>query len=183
MEEQPTSVVAPREAGVLVVMGVSGSGKTTVARLLAKRLEWEFAEGDDLHPAANRAKMAGGVPLDDDDRLPWLERVAAWILAHTASGQPGVITCSALKRSYRDVLRGDQVVFVYLEAGLEVLESRLAGRQGHFMPASLLASQLATLEPPQPVEQAVTVGSTGSAHAVADRVIARLGWNRPSPTR
>ncbi len=105
---------APRQLPVLVVMGVSGSGKSTVAGILAGQLGWDLVEGDDLHPAANVAKMSAGIPLADEDRWPWLDRVAAWIRNHTATGVPGIITCSALKRSYRDKLSGDNVVFVHL---------------------------------------------------------------------
>ena len=177
--------VAPNASPVLVVMGVSGSGKSTVAELIARQLGWDFAEGDDMHPPANVAKMAAGEPLDDDDREPWLHEVAAWIAAHTKLERPGVITCSALKRCYRDVLRGDQVVFVHLTSTPAELAQRLAGRHGHYMPGSLLASQLATLEPPAPDEQAITVTGSGSGSAaeVADEVIARLGLGAPRRTR
>jgi gluconokinase len=138
-------------------MGVAGSGKSTVGRALADALGWDFCEGDDLHPAENVAKMAAGEPLTDDDRRPWLARVRAWIDEHVAAGTPGVITCSALKRAYRDVLRDEHVVFVNLHGTREQLVTRLAARQGHFMPVSLLDSQLATLEPLGPDERAVAV--------------------------
>jgi gluconokinase len=160
---------------VLVVMGVSGTGKSTVAGLLAGRLGWDLQEGDDLHPAANVAKMAAGLPLTDDDRWPWLERVAAWISAHTAANRPGVITCSALRRIYRDRLRGDGVVFVYLAVDRDQLSRRLTARLDHYMPASLLDSQIATLEPPTDDENALVVEATGrSAVEIADTVIDRL---------
>ena len=120
----------------LVLMGVSGCGKSTVAGVLAGRLGWDFGEGDDLHPPENVAKMAAGHPLTDDDRWPWLERVAQWIREHTDAGRPGIITCSALKRSYRDILRGDHVVFVYLHGTREQIATRLAARHGHYMPAA-----------------------------------------------
>lgn len=138
-------------------MGVAGSGKSTVGRLVADRLSCNFGEGDDLHPAANVAKMAAGHALTDDDRWPWLARVRAWLDEHIAAGRPGVITCSALKRVYRDVLRNEHVVFVYLSGTREQLLNRLATRQGHFMPPSLLDSQLATLEPPSADEQSISV--------------------------
>jgi gluconokinase len=140
-------------------MGVSGSGKSTVAGLLAERLGCDLAEGDELHAPENIAKMAAGVPLTDADRMPWLRRVAAWIAEHTDSGREGVITCSALKRSYRDLLRGtgDDVLFVYLRGTREVLAQRLAARHGHYMPPVLLDSQFADLEPPGPDEPAITV--------------------------
>jgi gluconokinase len=161
---------------VLVVMGVSGTGKSTIAGLLAGRLGWDLQEGDDLHPPANVAKMAAGVPLTDDDRWPWLERVAAWISAHTAAGRPGVITCSALRRTYRDRLRGDGVVFVYLAVDREQLSKRLIARLDHYMPAILLDSQIATLEPPGDDENVLLVQATGvPAVEIADEVINRLG--------
>jgi gluconokinase len=167
-------------APVLVIMGVSGCGKSTVAGLLAGRLGWDLAEGDDMHPAASIAKMAAGQPLTDADRWPWLARVAAWIRAHTAARRPGIITCSALKRSYRDVLRADAVVFVYLAASREVIARRLAARHGHFMPLALLDSQFAALEPPGPDEQAVTVDISGSPEQTASLVMAAL--RLPDPT-
>ena len=135
---------------VILVMGVSGSGKTTIGALLAGTLGWDFADGDDLHPPANVAKMRGGTPLDDTDRWPWLDAIGAWIDLHRVAGNPGVITCSALKRVYRDRLlvgRGD-VRLVYLHGSYDVVAGRQAARQGHFMPASLIQSQFATLEEP-----------------------------------
>lgn len=143
---------------VAVLMGVAGSGKSTVGALVAARLGWPFQEGDLLHPAANVAKMAAGQPLTDEDRQPWLARVREWIAAH----QDGVITCSALKRSYRDVLRDPHVVFAYLAATREELLARLTTRTGHFMPATLLDSQLADLELPEPDERAVTLDTSDS---------------------
>jgi gluconokinase len=162
-------------APVLVLMGVSGSGKSTVAGILAGQLGWDLAEGDDLHPPANVAKMAAGHPLDDEDRWPWLDKVAAWIRQHTAAGRPGIITCSALTKSYRDVLRGDQVVFVCLAGPREQIATRMAARHGHFMPVAMLDSQLETLEPPTPEERAITIDITGSATEEAEKIIERLG--------
>jgi carbohydrate kinase (thermoresistant glucokinase family) len=159
---------------VVVVMGVSGSGKSTVARLLAQRLGWELQEGDDLHPAANVAKMAAGHPLTDEDRWPWLDKVAGWIRAHTSSGTPGVITCSALRRSYRDRLRGDGVVFLHLAGTREAIAGRMAARTGHFMPPALLDSQLATLEDPGPDENVITGDITQPPEAIVDDAVARL---------
>jgi gluconokinase/shikimate kinase len=159
---------------VLVLMGVSGSGKSTVAALLAGRLGWDFEEGDDLHPPANIAKMAAGHPLDDDDRKPWLAKVASWIRAHTDAGQPGIITCSALERRYRDVLRGERVIFVYLAGTREQIGQRLAARHGHFMPPSLLDSQFAILEPPGPDENAITVSISASSTVLANQIIDQL---------
>nr|WP_245981973.1 gluconokinase [Frondihabitans australicus] len=157
------------------MMGVSGSGKSTVARLLAERLGWDFAEGDAMHPAANVEKMAAGVPLDDADRWPWLRVVADWISSHTSSGQPGVITCSALKRSYRDLLRGPDVVFVHLVGAADVLGHRMESRPGHFMPASLLESQLATLEPLGDDERHLLVDSGHTPDQEVDEIVDALG--------
>jgi gluconokinase len=133
----------------IVVMGVSGSGKTSAAREITRQLGWEYIEGDDLHPEANVAKMASGTPLDDDDRWPWLRRIAEVVGEHEAAGTSFVVTCSALKRSYRDLLRDGHpsVWFAHVHVSEQVLTERLAGRQGHYMPPSLLSSQLATLEP------------------------------------
>jgi gluconokinase/shikimate kinase len=159
---------------VLVLMGVSGCGKSTVAGLLAGRLGWDLEEGDDLHPQENVAKMAAGVPLTDDDRWPWLDRIAAWIRAHTGSGRPGVITCSALKRAYRDVLRGPDVVFVYLHGSKELIASRLALRHGHYMPSSLLDSQFAALEPPAEDEHVLQVEIDAPASVQAGEIVDSL---------
>ncbi|HEX6392823.1 MAG TPA: gluconokinase [Acidimicrobiales bacterium] len=159
----------------LVLMGVSGSGKSTVGALLAGRLGWEFAEGDSMHPAANVGKMASGHPLTDDDRWPWLERIATWIQDRSAAGEPGIVTCSALKRKYRDVLRGPGVVFVYLKGTNDQIAHRLVARHGHFMPAALLDSQFVELEPPGPDENAITVDITATVQQQADEIIARLG--------
>jgi gluconokinase len=146
-------------ATVLVVMGVSGSGKTAVAQRLAEELGWPFLEGDDLHPEANIAKMTSGEPLTDEDRMPWLRRIATWVEERLDAGGSGVVTCSALKRSYREVLdpRGERVLFVHLTGSRGTLEERLGRRAGHFMPSTLLDSQLETLEEPGPDEPAVQV--------------------------
>jgi gluconokinase len=171
----PVVDTSPGQPPVLVVMGVSGCGKSTVGGLLAGRLGWDFEEGDDLHPQANIDKMASGQPLDDEDRWPWLAEVAEWIGAHTRSGRPGIITCSALKKSYRDVLRGEHVVFVYLAGTREQIARRLAARHGHYMAASLLDSQFDALEPPTPEESAITVDITPGSAAEADEIMSRLG--------
>jgi gluconokinase len=157
---------------VLVVMGVSGSGKSTVAALLAQRLGWDLADGDDLHPAQNISAMAAGRPLTDAGRAPWLGAVAAWIDGQLHAGRSAVIACSALKRRYRDVLRRPGVVFVYLSVAHDELERRLAHRTGHFMPAALLDSQLRDLEPPESDECAVTVVASSPEQVVADIVAA-----------
>jgi ribose 5-phosphate isomerase A len=162
---------------VLVVMGVSGAGKSTVAEELAARLGWPFKEGDTLHPEMNVAKMHAGIPLTDADRTPWLERVAAWIDAQRANRQPGIITCSALKRSYRQVIIGDrpEVRLVYLRGGRDLVAEHMAGRHGHFMPNSLLQSQIDTLEEPGPDEDPLIVDLGVSVGEVAAEIIRLLG--------
>ena len=159
---------------VVVVMGVSGAGKTTIAHGLAERLGWDFAEGDDLHPAANVAKMAAGQPLTDADRGPWLAAVASWIDGEIEAGRHGVITCSALKRTYRNLLRRPQVLFVYLSVPQAELERRLQSRTGHYMPASLLASQLEALEPPGEDEAALTIAASNDPARNLQLITARL---------
>ena len=147
----------PHHPPVLVLMGPSGTGKSTVGAMLSGRLGWAFQEGDDLHPAANVEKMRRGHALTDEDRIPWLELVAAWIDERRDAGEPGIVTCSALKRSYRDILRRDNVVFVVFTGDPAVVRDRIMRRQGHFMPPALLDSQFATLEHPGPDEQAIEV--------------------------
>ncbi len=158
---------------ILAVMGVSGSGKTTIARALAGRLGWPFQEGDDLHPPANVAKMHAGIPLDDSDRMPWLQAVAAWVDARLAAGENGIITCSLLKRAYRDIVVGDRsrVRLLFLRGDEALIGDHVAHRQHHFMPASLLHSQFETLEEPGPDEHPIVVqiGKT-----VADTVQAAM---------
>ena len=164
----------------VVVMGVSGSGKTTVAERLAERLDWEFAEGDEFHPRANVEKMAAGHPLDDADRWPWLRTIGGWIDQREATGRSVVVTCSALKRSYRDLLREGRpsVWFAHVTADAELLRSRVEGRTGHYMPASLLESQLATLEPLRPDEAGAEISGAGSPDAVVDDLLTALGRDR-----
>ncbi|NYE94285.1 carbohydrate kinase (thermoresistant glucokinase family) [Psychromicrobium silvestre] len=159
---------------VLVVMGVSGSGKSTVAALLAGQLGWDYLEGDDLHPAANVAKMSAGIPLNDEDRWPWLLKIADWIGEHEADQMPGVVTCSALKRSYRDRLRQANVIFVYLAGSKQEISERLSARHGHFMPPALLDSQFEALEPPAQDEAALTVQISHSPVEEAAEIIQRL---------
>ncbi|MCV7200162.1 gluconokinase [Mycobacterium angelicum] len=142
---EPKSVAAAASTPI-VVMGVSGSGKTTVGTVLARRLRVPFIDADSLHPPANIAKMSGGVPLDDDDRHPWLERVGEWLADH---GEGGVVSCSALKRKYRDQLRAHclHARFLHLDGSPELIGRRLAARSDHFMPVALLRSQFDALEP------------------------------------
>jgi len=159
---------------VLVVMGVSGVGKTTVATALAARLGWSEEEGDRLHPEGNVAKMAAAVPLTDDDRWPWLDRVAGWIDGQIADGRPGVITCSALKRVYRDRLRRPTVVFVHLAAPAALISDRMSRRAGHFMPTTLLASQLDTLEPLQSDEHGIVIDTGPPTETIVSTIIETL---------
>ena len=157
---------------IAVIMGVSGSGKTTIGRALARRLGWLFLEGDALHPPENIAKMKAGHPLDDEDRAPWLAAIAARIDQWRDHGECGVVACSALKRCYRDIIIGNRadVRLIYLEGSLALIGGRLAQRRDHFMPASLLDSQFAALEPPAPEEDAITV----SVDAPVDPMVAQL---------
>lgn len=156
---------------VVVVMGVAGVGKTTVARLLAQRLGAPFAEGDEFHPDANIAKMAAGIPLDDADREPWLRRIAEWMAERGREGTGGVVTCSALKRHYRDILRTgwSDAFFLHLSGDRSLVGDRMSHRAGHFMPTSLLDSQFDILEPLQPDERGVALDvGTGPEQLVAE---------------
>jgi carbohydrate kinase (thermoresistant glucokinase family) len=162
---------------VLIVMGVSGVGKSTIAEAVNTHLHWPFQEGDDLHPAANVKKMHAGIALTDADRAPWLAAVKRWIDARLAAGEPGLITCSALKRRYRDMLvdKRSHVRLLYLKASDAVIEAQLEHRTGHFMPASLMESQLHTLEEPDADEHPITVSVHGTVEETAERVLAALG--------
>jgi carbohydrate kinase (thermoresistant glucokinase family) len=168
----------PREpqAAAVVVMGVSGSGKSTVAVALAERLGWKFVDGDSLHPPANVAKMRAGKPLDDEDRAPWLDAIAAQIDAWAARGVSGIVACSALKRRYRERIIGDRswVRLIYLAGSHELIAARLSTRRGHFMPAGLLDSQFATLEPPAPDESATFVDIDRPVTAIVDEIVTDL---------
>lgn len=164
----------------IVVMGVSGSGKTTLAQGLGRRLGWVVQEGDDLHPAANVEKMSRGEPLTDQDRWPWLDALGKWLDARAAEGASGVLTCSALRRVYRDRLREGRpgVRFCHVVAPATTLRDRLEAREregAHYMPASLLPSQLATLEPLAPDEPGVTVRAEGGPDAVLEEALRALG--------
>ncbi len=158
-------------------MGVSGCGKTTVAAILASRLGWPFEEGDALHPQANIEKMAAGHPLTDADRWPWLARVADWIDERLDAGENGLITCSALKRSYRDLInrRGSGLIFVFLAGSKETIAARLAARHGHFMRANLLDSQFADLEEPAADEPAIRVDIGPPAAEIVEQIMEDFG--------
>jgi len=171
MEPQPSLNDRVRMPAPVVVMGVSGSGKSTVGAKLAQRLRVPFVDADTLHPQINVAKMAAGEPLDDDDRYPWLERVGEWLAGHRDGG---VMSCSALKRQYRDRLRAHCpcVEFLHLAGSPEVISSRLATRTGHFMPAALLRSQFATLQPLSADEAGITVDVGQDVDAIVDTFLA-----------
>jgi gluconokinase len=171
----------------LIVMGVSGSGKSTIAEKLAERLDWIYEDGDRFHPASNVAKMSAGHPLTDEDRWPWLQAIADEIDRICKAGEHVVIACSALKRSYRDVLvhgRRD-VRIVYLDGTQELIAGRLAARKGHFMPPGLLASQFKTLEAPGADENPVIVSIDASVEEIVDDTVNQMGLtpdiSSPSP--
>ena len=166
MSKHPTAVV---------VMGVSGSGKSTIGRRLADALGYAFLEGDEMHPPANIAKMSAGVPLDDADRAAWLDGIARWMEAQQAAGRSAVVACSALKRAYRERLRraGPAVWFVYLEVDHRELARRMRGRE-HFMPPELLGSQLATLEEPAGDEPALRIDANGTIEATVAQALDAL---------
>ncbi len=162
---------------LLVVMGVSGSGKSTVAALLARRTGCALADGDDFHPTSSIARMAAGRPLDDTLRAPWLAAVASWLAQRAARGECAVVSCSALTRTYRDVLRGagPDVRMVHLAGPQELVAQRLAARRGHFMPLELLDSQYAALEPLDADEPGITVDLAATPEEIADEVLHTLG--------
>jgi carbohydrate kinase (thermoresistant glucokinase family) len=174
---------------ILIVMGVSGSGKTTVAALLAGRLNWKFQEGDALHPQANVDKMSRGIPLNDADRLPWLDSIAALIDRWSAEGVSGIITCSALKRAYRERIRAGRpaVELIYLRGERELVSARITQRMGHYMPASLVDSQFETLEEPGADEPVITVDIGGSPDQIVETILTALQYEhrglRPLPAR
>jgi gluconokinase len=162
-------------------MGVSGSGKSTIATALAARLGWTFEDGDKFHPASNVAKMRSGHPLTDEDRWPWLEAIADEIGRVCEAGGHVVIACSALKRAYRDILVRDRadVRFVFLDGSQALIADRLARRKGHFMPAGLLDSQFKTLEPPQADERPIAVSIDPPVETIVANIVAQLGTGRP----
>ncbi|GAA2286714.1 gluconokinase [Glycomyces scopariae] len=160
----------------VVVMGVSGSGKSTIAERLTARLGWTFAEGDEFHSETNVAKMRSGVPLTDADREPWLRTLRDWMSAESDAGRSTVVTCSALRHHYRDVLRGSRarVRFVHLDGDRDLIAERLGHRKGHFMPPALLDSQLAALEPLVAGEDGLTVDIAATPDEIVSRIVAFL---------
>ena len=161
----------------IVVMGVSGAGKSTVGKLIAAHLDCPFRDADSFHPAANIAKMSRGEPLTDADRWPWLQAIAAWIADHRAAGTTCVVTCSALKRRYRDLVtdnQRDDVRLVYLKGDFALIEARLTARKGHFMPPGLLQSQFDALEEPNADERAIAVPIEATPEEIAARVLEEL---------
>jgi gluconokinase len=171
------SDVSTKIPAVIVVMGVSGCGKSTIASMLAQRLGWTYEDGDWFHPKSNVEKMHNGEPLNDEDRWPWLHGIAAWIDATRKAGNHGTIACSALKRAYRDILvdgRRD-VRIVYLKGDKELIARRLAARQGHYMPAALLDSQFEALEEPQSDENPIVVSIAPHPREIVETIAAKLG--------
>ncbi|WP_240489728.1 gluconokinase [Actinomadura atramentaria] len=159
---------------VILVMGVAGSGKSTIGRILARRLGRDYEEGDDFHSPENVAKMADGTPLTDEDRRPWLREIAAWLRDRVESGHPVVISCSALKRSYREMLgAGEDMLIVYLDGAQATIEARMRSRMGHFFQAELLNSQFHDLEPPGP-DEALVVSIEGTPSEIAERIVTAL---------
>ena len=165
----------------IVVMGVSGSGKTTVARLLAGRLGWAFAEADEFHSPANVAKMRAGVALNDDDRRPWLAAIADRIDSAREANEPIVVTCSALKRRYRDILVASRpdVALVYLKGDYDTIAQRMAARPHHYMPVSLLRSQFEALEPPAAEEDPLVIPVEAPPGEIVERIYSRASLPRP----
>jgi gluconokinase len=166
---------------IIVLMGVAGSGKSTIGARLSKMLGWTFRDADSFHPPANIEKMTQGIPLDDNDRMPWLAAIAQWIDQQLANGQAGIVSCSALKRAYRQQLIGTRsgVRLVYLKGSRRLIGVRLQARKGHFMPASLLKSQFDALEEPLPEENAIVVPVAMSPPRVAATIIQQLGPGTP----
>jgi gluconokinase len=176
METRPRDGAFPASPAVLIVMGVSGSGKSTIGALLARRLQWEFQDADWFHPASNVDKMHNGIALTDEDRWPWLRAVAAWIDKARGSGGHGVVACSALKRRYRDVLIGDRadIRLVYLKGDETLIARRIATRHEHFMPRSLLHSQFEALEEPGPDERPIIASIEPEPREIVARILSAL---------
>jgi carbohydrate kinase (thermoresistant glucokinase family) len=165
------------DTSAVVVMGVSGSGKSTIASMLAQRLHWIYEDGDWFHPQSNVEKMHHGEPLNDEDRWPWLNAIAAWIDATRRAGGHGVVACSALKRGYRDILIGDRrdVRLVFLKGDRDLIARRIAARADHFMPSTLLESQFAALEEPQADEHAIVVSIVPHPREIVEAIVRKLG--------
>jgi carbohydrate kinase (thermoresistant glucokinase family) len=165
------------DVSVLVVMGVSGSGKSTIASMLAQRLHWVYEDADWFHPKSNIEKMHHGEPLNDEDRWPWLQTIADWIDATRRAGGHGVVACSALKRAYRDILIGDRrdVRLVFLKGDHNLIARRIAARADHFMPSTLLESQFAALQEPQPDERAIVVSIVPHPREIVETIVKQLG--------
>jgi gluconokinase len=175
---------------VIVVMGVSGSGKSTIASMLAHRLHWTYEDGDWFHPKSNVEKMHHGEPLTDEDRWPWLRAIAAWIDKTRRDGSHGIVACSALKRAYRDILVGERpdVRLVFLKGDRDLVARRIAARNGHFMPSSLLDSQFATLEEPVADERPIVVSIAPHPREIVDAIVRKLAVAetaaaKPQPAR
>jgi gluconokinase len=183
VKSEDEAAALPRNLSVAVVMGVSGCGKSTIASLLARRLNWIYQDGDRFHPQSNVSKMHAGEPLTDEDRWPWLQAIAAWIDATRRVGNHGTVACSALKRAYRDILVGERrdVRIVYLKGERELIARRLAARNKHFMPPSLLDSQFATLEEPQLDEHPIVVSIVPHPREIVEEIIKRLGVDASPP--
>jgi gluconokinase len=173
---------SPDDIAVLVVMGVSGSGKSTIAGMLAHRLQWIYEDGDWLHPKSNIEKMHHGEPLTDKDRWPWLHAIADWIDGIRASGQHGIVACSALKRAYRDILVGDRrnVRIVYLKGDRDLIAQRIAARADHFMPPQLLDSQFDALEEPRADEHPIVVSIAPHPREIVEAIVEKLGVENPT---
>lgn len=173
----------PDDVAVLVVMGVSGCGKSTIASMLAHRLHWIYEDGDWFHPQSNIEKMHHGEPLDDADRWPWLRAIADWIDATRKAGNRGVVACSALKRAYRDILIGERrdVRLVFLQGDRDLIARRLAARADHFMPPNLLDSQFKTLEPPRADERPIVVSIVPHPREIVETIVQKLGINDAVP--
>jgi carbohydrate kinase (thermoresistant glucokinase family) len=161
---------------MIVVMGVAGSGKSTIGTMLARRLNWEFADADSFHPASNVEKMSRGVPLTDEDRGPWLEAIAAWMDGLTRDGRHGIVACSALKRAYRRLLVGGrkEIRIIYLKGEKDLIAARMAARSGHFMPVGLLDSQFRTLEEPGPEEDPLVVSIDAPPQEMVETILLKL---------
>jgi carbohydrate kinase (thermoresistant glucokinase family) len=161
---------------VLIIMGVSGCGKTTIAELLSRELGWEYRDGDEFHPKSNVEKMHSGTPLTDEDRWPWLKAIAAWIDQRRQAGEHAIVTCSALKRSYREILAGARtdVGLIYLKGDEELIAQRLSKRHHHFMPKALLHSQFQALQEPGPDEHPITVSIEPAPEEIAAAILEKL---------